>query len=138
MEITIPPWAIDAVLGLVSLFSAMEWRAMVLIVAATLGGTQTLKVIWRLLPFTAGGGSALVNLFAAAVGFVCALTLWPAGAVPWWIAGMIAGPLAIGVFKLFFAVLRWKFPGLAAAVNFDRRRDAYPMPPAGVPERRRG
>jgi MFS family permease len=127
-----------------ALFTGAEWKALLVLVGATLAGTHTLKVAWRLLPWQMGGGSALINLFAALVGFALAYPIWRAMAhddIPWYVAGVIAGPLAVLAFKLAFAALKWKAPELARAINGDRRkpgdrRHVAGVAPGGAPERR--
>lgn len=136
MEIPIPQWIIDIVLWFVALFTPAEWKAMVLLILVTLCGTQVVKIVWRALPFTVGGHKALVNLFAVGVGYLAAWKLW-AGPSPWWLIGLIPGPLAITLFKSFFPMVQWLLPGLARILNADRRRDPYGLPPMGVGERRR-
>ena len=64
-----------------------------------------------------------------------AYLIWPASAGPWYVAGIIAGPSSSVLFKFGFALLTKFMPGLAAAVNFDRRKLDLGPPPA-TPERR--
>lgn len=127
-----------------ALFTDGEWKALLVLVAATLAGTQTLKVVWRKLPWVSGGGSDAINLLSAGAGFVLARPIWVNLAhdqIPWYVVGVIAGPLAIGVFKLAFAILKWKAPELARVFNRDSRRPGdrrhtAGVAPGGLPERR--
>ncbi len=139
MEIPIPQWLIDVVIWFGHLFAPDEWKALALSVVVTLSGTQAAKIVWRALPWTRGGHSALVNLFALLIGFGATLAFLPKGA-NWWVpvlVGLIPGPLAIGIFKASFPILQWLVPGLAKFVNADRRKDPNPIPPAGMPDQRR-
>lgn len=137
-EIILPQWLIDLVLWFGALFTPAEWKAMALAVIITLAATHVLKLAWRLAPWTRGGGSTLVNLFAVVIGFVVIFFVWPrGGAAAWWLIGWVAGPLASAVFKLFFAILKAYLPALALALNMDRRRNESGIPPTGVAERRK-
>lgn len=122
-----------------ALFTGAEWRATIVLILATLAGTHIIKIVWRLAPNTVGGGSRFVNLLSLFLGLAIAFPIWRSMAhddIPWYIAGMIAGPLATVLFKLGYGLLKWKAPILAGTLNCDRRRDEIPIPPVGMPERR--
>lgn len=124
----------DITQQVISLFTPQEWRAMLWLLVATLAATHTLKIAWRLSPWS-GGGHWHVALVSAIVGFVLAYFLWPSG--QWWVAGIIAGPASNVAFKLAFAVLKRYLPEFAAGLNADRRTTDMPIPPTGTPERRK-
>lgn len=131
---TVPQWVVEILNGFGRLFSPSEWKAIVVIMVATIAGTHTAKIIWRLSPLK-GCSGACINLLAAALGFILSFFVWPNG--NWWVYGIIAGPLAIFAFKFFFALLKNFAPRFAAFLNADRRSDDMPLPPVGLGERRK-
>ena len=110
-----------------NLLTTAEWRAILWLLMVTLAGTHTIKVAWRNLPFSGGGGGQ-VALVAAGCSMVAAYFVWPVGSVPWWLAGIVGGPASNIAFKLGFALLKRFTPDLAATVNLDRRK-VWGLPP---------
>ena len=106
---------------LLSLLTTAEWRAILWLLMVTLAGTHTLKLTLRNW-LSKGGGHGQVALMAAGVSMVAAYFVWPAGSVPWWIAGIVGGPASNIAFKAGFALLKRFTPDLAATVNLDRRK----------------
>ncbi len=120
-----------------SLFSAMEMRAFIWLILATLAFTHTAKIAWRYSPLK-GGGHAQIALISAVAGMCLAYFIWPPiGSGPFWVVGLVAGPASNIAFKLGFGILKRYMPDLAATVNLDRRKDMMPIPPVGSPERRK-
>lgn len=119
-----------------SLFTPAEWRTFIWLVVSTLGVTHLLKGLWRLCPVK-GGGSKGVQLISLLSGFVAAYMMWPAGTIPWYVAGLIAGPAANILFKVAFATLTKLAPDVAGAINFDRRKENLGAPPEDVGPRRK-
>ncbi len=118
-----------------NLFTPAEWRTVIWLLLCTLALTHTLKVLWRLSPLK-GGGDGAVQIIAIVSGFIAAFLLWPAASGPWYVAGVIAGPSSSLAFKVAFAALSKFAPGIAAALNFDRRKQDLGPPPDGVPRRK--
>lgn len=112
---------------ILGLLTQAEWRAIAWLLMVTLAGTHTLKVLWRLSPWP-GGSHGHVHLMSAAVAFTASFFVWPAGLVPWWIAGIVGGPASNIAFKAGFALLKRFTPDLAATVNMDRRK-VWGLPP---------
>lgn len=131
---TFPPWSVEILIGVGGLFTKGEWKAIITLVVATIAGTHTVKIAWRLSPL-AGCDGTCINLIAAVLGFAFSYFVWPNEA--WWVFGIIAGPLAIACFKIFFAFLKRFAPKFAAFLNADRRIDPMPIPPNGSPDRRK-
>lgn len=104
-----------------ALFTNVEWRVLILLVATTLGLTQTIKVAWRLLPIPGGGNRTWINLIAAVIGLTLSLLLWPGEFLVRMSVGFIIGPLAVLLFKIGFGLLKKYLPSVAARVNVDRR-----------------
>lgn len=124
---------IERVIGLLT---PKEWEALLWLMACTLAATQTLKVIWRLSPLR-GGGHGGVNSIAAISGMASAIMVWPAGeTAPWYVAGIIAGPASIVVFKIGFGLLNKFLPGVAATMNADRRKVETGPPPETIERRK--
>jgi hypothetical protein len=115
------------------LFTPAEWKAFVLLIAVTLAATHTIKVIWRLAPIS-GPSHRQVYLVTAGIGFLVAWPIWPAG-FDWWIPGVLAGPAAALAFKAGFYLIKKFAPGMAAAINADRRRREV-GPPGGFERRK--
>lgn len=134
MSIEIPQWMIDIVLWVTRLFTVSEWKAIVTLIAITLAGTHTLKLIWRMSKVP-GGNHTHVHLIASGVALGSSYWIWPSGGSPWWVAGIIAGPAAIAVFKLGFAGITFASPKFAGLLNGDRRKEEVP-PPNGVERRK--
>lgn len=110
------------------LFPAMEWRAFIWLILATLAFTHTAKIAWRYSPLK-GGGHGQIALISAVAGFCLAYFIWPStGSGPFWVAGLVAGPASNIAFKVGFALLRRFMPDLAATVNLDRRK-LWGLPP---------
>ena len=120
---------------LIGLFSPAEWKALIWLMVITLAATHTIKVAWRLSPIR-GASNGAVYLIAAVVGFVSAYFIWPSQSVPWFIAGVTAGPASNVAFKIAFALLEKFLPGVSSAVNFDRRKADSGAPPDGIPRRK--
>src|SRR3990167_1910259 len=74
-----------------SLLSPDEWRAILWLVLATFVFTHFAKIGWRLLPIKGGGNHHAIHLLSGVIGMVVAIPLWPAGSVPWWVAGPVVG-----------------------------------------------
>lgn len=119
-----------------NLFPAMEWRAFIWIIIATLAATHTIKIVWRRWIPMAGGGHGHISIVSAIASIVLSFFLWPSGSGPWWIAGIICGPASNIAFKIGFALLKKFVPDVAMAINMDRRKDSMPIPPEGTPDRR--
>src|SRR3990172_2822337 len=119
----------------INLFTPDEWRSVIWLLLCTLALPISLKVLWRLSPVR-GGGDGGVQLIAIASGFIAAFLLWPEASGPWYVAGIIAGPASSLAFKAAFAALSKFSPGIAAAINFDRRKQDLGPPPDGVPRRK--
>lgn len=132
---------IDTILGwlpaIAALLSPVEWKALLILFVAIIAATQTIKVVWRILPIPGGGDHTSINLIAAVIAFPLAFAIWPPGFTSWVVIAIIAGPLSVFLFKLAFGLLRMFLPSVAATVNFDRRKDVHPLPPTGVEERRK-
>lgn len=121
---------------LIGLFSPAEWRAIAWLLLATVAATHTLKIVWRWSPFR-GGSHGHVQLIAVVAGFASAFFVWPAaGTVPWFMAGVIAGPASSVAFWMAFALLKKYLPTTAAAINADRRRNESGPPPGDVERRK--
>lgn len=122
---------------IMGLLTPAEWSALVWLVPGTLVFTHFAKLVWRLSPIPGGGNANVIHLIAGVIGFLIAIPVWPeTGHAPWWIAGPVAGGGgAILIFKMFYPLLQYFFPKIAAAVNAERRQ-ADSGPPAGVPGRR--
>lgn len=116
------------------LFTPAEWKAFILLIGVTISATHTAKIVWRLAPVP-GPAHAHVYLLSAALGFAAAPFIWPPG-FNWWIPGVLAGPCAALAFKAGFFVLKKFAPGLAAALNADRRRDRMAAAPGGIERRK--
>jgi len=131
-------WTVELFEGIVhfigSLLSVAEWKAFVILCALTLAATQTLKTVWRML-HVPGESRDAVNVMACSIAIAASYFFWPTPGY-WWVAGIIAGPASVLFFKISYGILKWKLPGLASALNFDRRKDDT-TPPEGV-ERREG
>jgi len=126
------------------LFTSDEWKALLVLVFATLAGTHFAKIVWRLIPWTAGGARSLINLFALIIGVGFAYPIWRTMAhdnIPWYIAGVIAALLSVLLFKFLISQLKKYAPEIARALNGDRRRPGdrrhkVGVAPGGAPERR--
>ena len=106
---------------IIGLFSPAEWKAIIWLLLSTIAATHTLKIVWRLSPLS-GGGHKSVQLIAVAAGFLSAFFVWPAtGTVPWFVAGVVAGPASSAVFWAAFGLLKKYMPSVAEMVNADRR-----------------
>lgn len=119
----------------INLFTPDEWRAVIWLLVCTVAATHTLKIVWRFVPIK-GGGNGQVQVIAIVAGFASAFLMWPEHTVPWYAAGVIAGPASSVAFKIAFGVLTKYFPTIAAAVNADRRKLELGPPPA-TDERRK-
>lgn len=103
-----------------ALFTPAEWRAMFWLLGMTLAGTHTIKIAWRLLKGRFGG-HGYIYLVSAAVAMLSAFIIWPGDSVPWYAAGIVAGPLANVAFKIGFGLLtRWA-PDIARTFNAGPR-----------------
>lgn len=116
----------------VGLFTPAEWKAFMLLIGVTLAGTHTLKLFWRRGKLR-GPSHRQVYLLSAAIGFFAAWPIWPAG-FAWWIPGVLAGPVSALLFKAGYYLLRRFAPGLANALNANRRHLAA-GPPGGFERR---
>ena len=120
----------------INLFSPAEWKAIIWMLVATIATTHTLKILWRWMPIK-GGGHVGVNAIAIVSGFIAAFAVWPeTGSIPWYVAGVIAGPASSLVFKIAFSRIKKFFPDTAAAINADRRRLELGPPPATAERRK--
>ena len=121
-----------------ALFSPQEWRAFIWLILATLVMTHFIKIAWRLLPIKGVRSHRVIHLLAGAVGLLVAIPLWPAGQVPFWLAGpVLGGGGAIALFKIGYPVLGWICPKCASIFNADRRVVENGLPPQGRPENRK-
>ena len=111
-----------------NLFTDAEWKAMVWVICGTLGGTHVVKKLVRACPLP-GGGDRQIEALSVIIAFAVTFFVWPDESVEWWIAAMIGAGAANLIFKLAFAVLQSKYPGLASKLNMDRRR-VWGFPPA--------
>ena len=125
----------DILAWFLALLTTAEWRATLWLWMITLAGTHIIKVTWRNILPISGGGGGQVALVAAGCSMVAAYFVWPAGSVPWWLAGIVGGPASNIAFKIGFALLKRFIPDLAVTVNFDRRK-IIGLPP-GILERRK-
>lgn len=119
-----------------NLFTAQEWRSFIWLLLGTLTATHTVKIIWRWSPWK-GGNHSHITLVSVIAAFAIAFFIWPAGSGPWWLAGIVAGPVSNIAFKLGFGLLKRYAPDLAATVNMDRRQAKNGLPPQGRSERRK-
>ena len=102
------------------LFTAAEYKAMAWLIIVTLTATHTIKYIWSLFPKQRAPRRYLY-LISIIVALVAAYFVWPVTEGQWWVAGIVAAPLANIAFMLVFAALRKIWPEGAAVFNFDRR-----------------
>lgn len=112
---------------LIGLFTPQEWKALIWLMVITLAATHTIKVAWRLSPIR-GASNGAVYLVAAVIGFAAAYFVWPSHSVPWYMAGVTAGPASNIVFRIAFALLNKFLPGVASSINFDRRKQDVGAP----------
>ena len=120
----------------IALFTASEWKAIILLMLCTMALTQTVKVFWRRSPIK-GGGNIGVNAIAAITGLASAYMVWPSvTTIPWYAAGIIAGPASIVMFKIWFGLLTKFFPTAAGILNSDRRKSTESPPPNDVERRK--
>jgi len=133
IETLLQQYIVPLVVWFVSLFTAAEWRAFVLLIGVTLAATHTIKIAWRLSPYR-GSTHGQVYLASAFVGFMSAPFIWPPG-FSWWIPAVMAGPAAALTFKVAFYFLKKFAPDAANIVNVERRLREQ-GPPGGFPRRK--
>ena len=107
---------------LLALITPAEWSGLLWLLVATLTATHTVKVTWRLIPAIPGTGTAgQLSAVSAVLSLGISYFIWPgASTVPWWLAGVIGGPLSNYAFKIINAVLKKFAPDIAAFVNADK------------------
>ena len=106
---------------IINLFTPAEWKALVWLMICTIAATHTIKLLWRLLPIK-GRPHWNVQLAAMVSGFALSYFIWPEQSVPWFVAGVMAGPASSLTFLLAFSFLKRYAPSVAAAINADRRK----------------
>lgn len=120
---------------IIGLITPAEWSAVLWLMLTIYAATEIAKRAWRL--FTKHYGSRIAWIAAALASFAAAAELWPdASIVPWWLAGIIGGPISNVVYKLAVVVIDRTSPGLARVFTGERRRRDDPLP--GGIERRQG
>lgn len=120
---------------LLSLINPAEQAAVLWLMLTIYAGTELVKRLVRLT--TRNYRSTVAWSAAAAVSIAAAAALWPrppASVVPWWIAGLVGGPVSNILYKLAVAVLDRIAPGLARLFTGERRRRDEP-PPGGLERR---
>lgn len=119
---------------LLSLITPAEQAAVLWLMLTIYAGTELAKRAWRL--FTKQYGSRVAWVAAFLVSFAAAGELWPAASVvPWWIAGLIGGPISNVLYKLTVALLDRLHPGIARIFTGERRRRDGLPPPGGIDRR---
>lgn len=114
---------------IISLITPAEWAAVLWLMLLIYAATEIAKRAWRL--FTKQYGSRVAWIAAALVSFVGASILWPkppASIVPWWIAGIIGGPMMNVVVAIAIAMIDRVSPGFARLLTGERRRRDEPLP----------
>lgn len=114
---------------LLSLINPAEQAAVLWLMLTIYAGTELVKRLVRLT--TRNYRSTVAWSAAAAVSIAAAAALWPrppASVVPWWIAGLVGGPVSNILYKLAVAVLDRIAPGLARLFTGERRRRDAPAP----------
>ncbi len=104
-----------------NLLTTAEWSALLWLVGITLAATHSVKIGWRFFKLP-GCNHASVYIVSAAIAMIAAFIIWPDQSVPWYVAGIVAGPLANLVFKLAFALLHKFAPDVAITFNQSMRK----------------
>lgn len=118
---------------IIGLITPAEWAAALWLMLLIYAATEISKRLWRL--FTKSYGSRVAWIAAAIVSFAGASELWPqASIVPWWMAGIIGGPISNAVYKITVWMIDRTSPGFARIFTGERRRRDEP-PPGGIERR---
>lgn len=104
-----------------AIFTPAEWAALFWLIGITLAATHTIKIAWRLSKFKSGSHNHMY-LVSASIAMLAAFVIWPDQSVPWYVAGIVAGPLANLVFKLAFALMHKFAPDVAITLNQSMRK----------------
>ena len=118
---------------IIGLITPAEWAAVLWLMLLIYAATEIAKRAWRL--FTKQYGPRVAWIAAALVSFAGASELWPeASIVPWWIAGIIGGPMSNVLYKVTVWMIDRVSPGFARLFTGERRREDEP-PPGGLERR---
>lgn len=118
---------------IIGLITPAEWAAVLWLMLLIYAATEIAKRAWRL--FTKQYGSRVAWIAAALVSFVGASELWPdESIVPWWMVGIIGGPISNVMYKLGVVLIDRVSPGTARLFTGERRRRDEP-PPGGLERR---
>jgi len=110
-------WTTSFFTFLQSLLSVPEWIALAWILIVIFSFTESFKRMLTLY-MSKKKRKAALYVCAGLTGFVFSFLLWPKiNTIPWFVAGIISGPLSNFLHYVLIVAIKWKFPGLALILS---------------------
>lgn len=112
-----PSWYAPILEFIQSLLTGQEWVALAWVLIVIFASTESFKRIVITYMAKKNRKQALY-LCAFIAGLVASFLLWPEQkTIPWFIAGIVSGPLSNFLHYIVIAGIQWKFPKLAAIIS---------------------
>jgi len=100
-----------------SLLTMQEWVALVWVLLVIFAFTESFKRFIAIYMAKINRKQALY-FCAFAAGIAASFLLWPDNkTIPWFIAGIVSGPLSNFLHWLVVSLIEWKYPKLAAIIS---------------------
>ncbi len=112
-----PSWTTSILNVLQMLLTIPEWIALAWILIVIFSFTESFKRMLTLY-MTKKKRKAALYVCAGLTGFVFSFLLWPDNpSVPWFVAGIVSGPLSNFLHYILIVAIKWKFPKLALILS---------------------
>ena len=112
-----PSWYAPIVEFIQSLLTGQEWVALAWVLIVICASTESFKRIVIVYMAKKNRKQALY-LCAFIAGFATSFLLWPEQkTIPWFIAGVVSGPLSNFLHWAVISMIEWKYPRLAAIIS---------------------
>lgn len=99
------------------LLTVQEWIALAWVLIVIFSFTESFKRMLTLY-MTKKKRKVALYICAGLTGFVFSFLLWPEiNTIPWFVAGIISGPLSNFLHYVLIVAIKWKFPGLALILS---------------------